>query len=417
MSSPISAIQIQPIQIQAIQIQTIDACNSRCIMCPHKSIEHSGAMMDAELFERIIQQIAMEVDRGSVTEELELHLYFQNEPLLDPELYQRARLVRQRLPRAHLICFTNGLLLPQRIEELIASDFDLLCLSLYGHDTRSFQRVTDLAVESSQFAGICAAMEQIERSGRLSTVTSEAWVKKGDRHELYDFSSRAGFYSGKVLHQAVAGCEQGRDGWLCFRASGELVLCCMDWEHETCVGNLTGQPLEELLSSPRFVEQRLQVRGQRPSPEDFICKRCEWAIPAAEARTLGRRPKRVVVSWARAGQEEALVDWLVSLRTLGDYHGPVLVIDGGITSDCTAAVESLGAQRAALEGTEQPLMSLGPHLERRFRGHKVAAFSPEVWFAGPIEQLFHQLDHIPGCLHAVQQPVGADLRSGPSSDS
>ncbi len=397
--------------ISAIQIQTIDACNSRCIMCPHKSVDHSGAAMNAALFEGLMDQIAREVDRGRVAEELELHLYFQNEPLLDPELFARARLARQRLPRAHLVCFTNGLLLPRRTEELIASDFDLLWLSLYGHDVSSFRRITGVTVEPRQLAEMLAAMDQIERSGALSTVTSEAWVKKGNRRELYDFSSRAGFYSGRVLHQGVAGCEQGRDGWLCFRASGELVLCCMDWEHETRVGNLSEQPLDALLSSTPFAEQREQVRGQRRSPDGFICKRCEWAVPASEARTLARCPRRLVVSWAWAGQEEAILDWLVSLRTLGDYHGPVLLLDGGITSECAAAVESFGAQRAPLERKDQQLASLRPLLERRFHRHRVAVFSPELWFAGPLEPLFHQLDHVLGCLHAVQQPGRVDPSS------
>jgi sulfatase maturation enzyme AslB (radical SAM superfamily) len=63
-------------RISHIQIQTIDACNSACLMCPYKSIEHSGKSIDDDLYMRIIKQIAVQMSAGRIDKSVELNLFF-----------------------------------------------------------------------------------------------------------------------------------------------------------------------------------------------------------------------------------------------------------------------------------------------------------------------------------------------------
>ncbi len=403
--------------ITAIQIQTVDACNCSCIMCPHKSVEHSGQAIDDQLFLRIVDEVAEQVVDGRVVEAVEVNLFFQNEPLLDGKLFERARAVRQRLPRAHLVCFTNGLLLARRQRELIGSDFDLLWLSLYGHDVHSFNRVTGLRVDAAQVDEIVRSIAEIERAGRLTTVTSPAWRDVKRRKVLFDFSSRAGFYTGKILHSAVTACKEGRDRWLHFRATGEMVLCCMDWEHETRFAHIGERSLGEILSSAEYESLRQRVSGASASPRDFICKRCEWAVPeAGPGAAVGQPMKTLVFTSASRGDERLLSEWLASLRSLGDYQGEVLVLDYGLSEEGRAMSTALGARLERLQaghgGEAAPVndrfVDARPIIERHFRRHAIAYFDVTGWFQGTIAPLFDELDRVPGCLYSVRSAARLD---------
>jgi len=266
-------------RINYVQIQTIDACNARCIMCPHKSIEHTGKAIDDDLFIRIVDQIAEQVGTGLVSEMVKVDLFFQNEPLIDRKLFERARYVREKLPLSYLICFTNGLLLPKLKQQIIDSDFNKLYFSLYGYDVQSFNRLTGLKISQDKFMEMIAAMLEIERSGRLRTIISPSWRHVNGRMVLFDYSSRAGFYSKKILHSQIRGCTRARAyNWLHFHADGEMVLCCMDWQKETVFGDIKQQSLGEILNSESYRKLLLQVRGNVESKRGFICKRCEWAV-------------------------------------------------------------------------------------------------------------------------------------------
>ena len=130
-----------------------------------------------------------------------------------------------------------------------------------------------------------AAICEIEHSKRLKTKLSSSWHRVRGRMVLINYTSRAGFYSNKILHSRIKGCRKGRaNKWLHFHADGEMVLCCMDWQKETVFGDIKQQSLGEILNSKSYRKLLLQVKGEFNSKRDFICKRCEWAWEIIEPR-------------------------------------------------------------------------------------------------------------------------------------
>ena len=278
-------------KIYNIQIQTIDACNARCIMCPHKSIEHTGKAIDDDLFIRIVNQIVEQADVGLVSKKVQVRLFFQNEPLLDQKLFQRAHYLREKLPWSYLVCFTNGLLLPKLKQQIIDSDFDKLYFSLYGYNAQSFNRVTELKISQDKYMEMIAALAEIM--------------------VLFDYSSRAGFYSNKILHNQIMGCKRDRaNHWLHFHADGEMVLCCMDWQKETVFGDIKQQSLGEIVNSESYRNLLSQVSGDVDSKRDFICKRCEWAkVLPKLAHSNGLKPYKF---WSYGGPNP--YQWLARMK-------------------------------------------------------------------------------------------------------
>ena len=57
--------------------------------------------------------------------------------------------------------------------------------------------------------------------------------------------------------------------------NGDVILCCMDYHHETYLGNIKNKSINEIYESKECKTIYDQVRGITESPKDFICKRCQ----------------------------------------------------------------------------------------------------------------------------------------------
>lgn len=420
--------------IRAVQIQTIDACNSRCVMCPHKSIDHTGAAISDALFAHIVDQLAAGVERGLLRRRLEVNLFFLNEPLLDGMLFERAEQIRQRIPGARIVCFTNGLLLPKYKDRFPGSAFNQLQLSLYGFDAASFNRVTELSLNEDQLAGIVEAAEWIGEQGGTRVKIDNAWQQLGGETVLFPYSSRAGFYSGEILHRSISGCTWGRARhWLHFLVDGEMVLCCMDWRRETRFANIADWKLADLLESPAYQQLVARASGETDSAPDFICKRCEKARSSEPAM-----PEKTLIFTAASGAVESLVvEWIASLRTFGKYNGPVLVLDYGLTEElvrflsacdvdvvrCQVAREADPKQsrfRPAVGGeaaiVNYRYLDAAPILRDRYQGHAIVHFDADIWFQSEVGELFRELSHLSGCLFAIELGVLPEDRWGPAEE-
>ena len=89
-----------------VRIETTNACNARCIICPHGDIRRPIRHMDDDLFTRIVDECAACGCR-------EVHLHNFGEPLLDKRLEDRVRYAKNKgLPKVKI--FSNGSLLSER---------------------------------------------------------------------------------------------------------------------------------------------------------------------------------------------------------------------------------------------------------------------------------------------------------------
>ena len=117
-----------------IRIETTNACNGRCIICPHNDMQRPVHIMSNELFEKIVEECS-----GHKISEVHLHNF--GEPLLDAGLEDRIKLVKKRC-RAYTKIFTNGsLLTPDRTQKLLDSGIDEIKISVDGATPDEYEKV------------------------------------------------------------------------------------------------------------------------------------------------------------------------------------------------------------------------------------------------------------------------------------
>lgn len=278
-----------------VMLETRTTCNSRCSFCPHRLTDrnrHVGIMSD-ELFQKIINECAR-------YQNLEyLVLSFQNEPLMDPSIFDRigyARRVTRGSPKIKLM--TNGSLLTRkRVDELVKSPPDILKISMYGIDQETYENTMVGLNFSRTLRNIDYLVKQTKLMEKLdlqiTTVYTDEiarvgykrlydyWSKKGLRLHLINVENRAG-----ALHNGVkifsnqewrvrSWCERPLKQ-LCILTTGEVVLCCAIWNKEAVLGNVNHQTLYEIWNGDTINRYRSKL-GNRDVEDLFPCNICMQA--------------------------------------------------------------------------------------------------------------------------------------------
>jgi len=375
-------------------------------MCPHKDIEHDNREIDEGLFVRIIREIEKGINSNLIVKDPRLFLFFFNEPLCDPGLTDKINFVKNLIPEAFIQIFTNGLQLHKYSDKLIESGIDLVYISLYGYDHSSFNQVTGLNITPEKYQEILDTIEEIKKFKQVTVASS--WTGEPDEKKFFNYSSRAGFYPSGTLHENVKGCSSDRiDGWLNFYSSGELTLCCMDWKKEVIVGDITRDSLENIIHSDRYREIKSKAHGKIPSSVDFICKRCEWAIPDDHSPV---QRKKLIITAASEDRIDYLIDFILSLRSLGGYQDEILVLNYGIPDAFISFFSRFNVSFLSADVPELSRLIVNHRLADIYRiikrkyatGYSIALFDVDIWFQDDISSLFEEISDLQGCLYSTE---------------
>lgn len=109
--------------------------------------------------------------------------------------------------------------------------------------------------------------------------------------------------------------------------------------------------------------------------------------------------------------ESLIWEWLISLRTLGNYKGKVIIFDYGMPKKLVDKLNkfSLGAPTIipisdpADSGTISNWRNIDviPYLEE-YEGYKFAHFDADIWFQNDVNKLWDELEEIEGCYVGVE---------------
>ena len=396
--------------ISRIQIQTVDTCNARCIMCPHKSLPHNHQVIDDQVFIKIIQEIKKGIDNGWVVQNPQVLLFLHNEPLCDPQILDKVEYIKNILSDCYIQIFTNGLNLKKYTNPIIHSRLDYVYLSMYGYDHNSYNKIAGTSITPEKFQDIHESIEKIRKYKRVKI--ANCWQTENGTPILFEYSSRAGFYTEKIYVDKILGCAHNRvEGWLNFFADGKIPLCCMDWRKEAILGDITKNTLEEILLSEQYQILKDKANGKIGSESDFICKRCEWTLTAKENPVRGKsKSKRLIVTSASENKMDYLLDFVISLRTLGQYKDEILLLDYGLPDyfrqlmksfDVTISQVTQPSEQRMIVNTR--LFDLYTTLKQFYpKTREIVLFDVDIWFQDAISTLFEEINDTPGCIFATE---------------
>ena len=281
-------------RLKYVSFEASSPCNQACYFCPVSVAPRADHAIDMTLYEAIVAQLA---EHRATIEGVSMVHY--NEPTADRNFIDQVRtLKRYGLPPAVLSNATG--LTPQRVDALLEmGGLFYLSINLSTLDRERYRRdrgadhlplvlrhldyLKDKPLAPRMDLAVLGVGDAQHRAD--FEAISERFGGSRLRPCFYEVMDRAGatLHGQKpmVPHARLCGCEQTGSRpvqWVHINAKAECVLCCQDYHDQYVVGDLREEKLDAILAGPRMARLRRWVYGIEPAPDDFICRKCIYAI-------------------------------------------------------------------------------------------------------------------------------------------
>lgn len=291
-----------------IQIETVSTCNGKCQFCPYQGSwnQSNPGKMSWKTYELIIQNLkGYKIGKFCP--------YLNNEPLTDIELFDKIEYAVKNLDIKKVEISTNLALLNDdnilRMKKLLPTIPHEIWISFHGAGRETYEDIMGLNFDKT-ITNIMSIMELLQdiplkivirgagipRDGSKDYkhwFSKDDYLKFWDRQlsqfkkrpkiEYFSYHDRAG--SRQLTNKGLNFnyCRKDLMGFYCIRFdqwahflyTGELILCCMDYNRETVFNtNINEKTFKEIFTSPYYLDLIKKGCGINPSERDFICKRC-----------------------------------------------------------------------------------------------------------------------------------------------
>ncbi|MBT6136055.1 MAG: radical SAM protein [Rhodospirillaceae bacterium] len=289
-------------------IDPANGCNFRCTFCPTgnpemlKEVGRPIGVMKLPMFTKIVEGMA-----AFPTPVKTVMLYKDGEPLLNNWLGDMIALMKQRRVALHVSTTTNAALLNEtRARMLIESGLDSIRISVeHVHDegyrriTKTFsdyQMIVDnvafLHAEKARLGSplqihakvVDAGLTELEKakfmadfspiSDHTSIDSIMGWSNTGTDDMMLGLDPETGIDGVTPLKRNRVVCPSPFKT-LAVNFNGEVSVCCVDWSHDTVVGDLREESLLDVWDGARLRAFRLaHLKGQRATLK--ACENCQY---------------------------------------------------------------------------------------------------------------------------------------------
>jgi MoaA/NifB/PqqE/SkfB family radical SAM enzyme len=272
-----------------VRIETTNACNAKCIICPHGTIGRPIQHMDDGLFEQIIDECAQHGCK-------EVHLHNFGEPLMDKKLETRVAQAKGKGLKKVKIFSNGSLLSEQRAEALIDAGLDEIKISFDGATREEFERIRaplkfDTVV--ANIKSLVALRDRKKSPMAVHVACCSTTDKQGTMDSLESIVD--GFSFGKIHNWAgddstdndpAQNQAAGTVRKPCSRlwrtctvlASGDVSLCCLDYDGQHVLGHLDRQTtIRDVWRSDAYKNVRSKHKQARQA-ELSLCQNCTKAF-------------------------------------------------------------------------------------------------------------------------------------------
>jgi MoaA/NifB/PqqE/SkfB family radical SAM enzyme len=281
-------------RLRYVSLETHTVCTQACSFCPVSINPRKPEYMPTELFKRLVTEISAHKE---TLEGVTLNNY--NEPTADRRFVDQVRILLEHdLPVAVL---SNGsTFTPDKVDALVEmGPITYMSVNISGLDRDRYaeerQRdhlpkviehldyMKDKAVAETMDLVVLGHQDEQHRAD-----TAALTDRYGEsRFTVRDFAimDRAGYLEFGLKpdqpHRVLRGCENLGSRpieHIHINPQGQCVLCCEDYDEHHIIGDLTSQTIDEVMTGEEIAMLRRWVYGVEEAPEEFICRKCVFAL-------------------------------------------------------------------------------------------------------------------------------------------
>ena len=273
-----------------VQIELCNFCNARCITCPISAMKRKRGIMDFELFREIIDELGERNFDGFI------YPFLNGEALLVSNFIDYLELIKNRVPKATINLYTNASKLDDRIggEILRNNLLDILTVSFDGGTRETFESIrVGLSFEEVR-QNVHSFVHNRNKMGKKKpkvmlrmVVTPENKHTKQVLKEEFKDADEMNFsfmynWAGQLrkeggVRNILTKCNfcPRMYEYFTILVSGDVCLCCFDYEGGEIVGGLRENSIEEIWLGDKFQTKRKQL-AKREFDKLPLCKDCDF---------------------------------------------------------------------------------------------------------------------------------------------
>lgn len=265
-------------------VETVSLCNARCVMCPVDQWERSVRHMAPEVFDKILREMT---PFGQWINQVALFL--NGEPLIDKHLEERIRVLKDIGVKFVMFTCNASLMTEARAESILRAGIDGVDFSVDGATAETFEAIRKRLKFDECIANIetfIRVRNRLHPNARIRIRMTVQEKNAGEFEQYLTFwRSRLGPKDsayGKLLHNWGAWLKEHAlpseaDGarlnaspcispWgtMVILSDGRVPLCCLDYNAEMPMGDVTTQTIQEIWQSPPFagVRESHRLKGR-----------------------------------------------------------------------------------------------------------------------------------------------------------
>ena len=279
--------------IDRCYLEITNVCNLDCVFCPKNG--RKKHLLTIEEFDVLTDRLKGEIKF--------LYFHLMGEPMLHPEL---PAFVRMACDKGFIpVLTTNGTLLDgEKGQKLVEARPHKVQISLHSHEGNGFDHAAQYVASVMTFAkeaashGIIVVLRLWNEGGfdstnnqlldLLASHIAQPWTKRYDGWKLADYIYLE--FDQMFEWPDEQNTDYGQDDAFCYAlrkqvgvlVDGTVVPCCLDHEGSIALGNLFGQSLTEVLTSPRT--QAMYEGFSRHQAVEELCRHCGYAMESKRFR-------------------------------------------------------------------------------------------------------------------------------------
>lgn len=265
---------------ERLYIETTNACNARCIMCPHPKMKRKIQTMSVETFEKVLVQLKT-IDLSNTT----VFMHKEGEPLLDTRLVERITCIKKNTNAKEIAINTNASLLNKSIvDELLLSGLDTIYLSIDGTKKETYERIRVGLNFDVVMQNVAYLFEALKESDSGIKVIIQMLVNESNKEEGLLFKKKWENENCEVFiknmhsyldggNSSLTSCLSSKQLYSCsdpfnmlvIYSNGNFGCCCWDYENDLFLGNIEDISILDSFNS-------LKINNIRQMHALFDCK-------------------------------------------------------------------------------------------------------------------------------------------------
>ena len=280
-----------------LTIEFSSICNAKCIMCPHSDMQRVKENMPFEILKKVVQDC-----KGKPLKKI--NLFWLGDSFCHREILDYMRYVRKELKNVKLYISTNaGLLSKKRSEAIIDENLiDVINFDIDGFTKETYEKVrlplkfNKVKSNVEYFINYRNDKKKNKPHIRATIINMKPteneidkfvnyWKPLVDKVDVNKYNTWLGTQDDLNVGGSLNESQQGGFNFACSHPWDELVigadgragLCCLDYELEAQVGDVTKNTIEEIWQSENMNWYRNKMLNLDYNDID-VCKNCNAYI-------------------------------------------------------------------------------------------------------------------------------------------